>query len=48
MSFTTRSPAVARMADHTAPVIKLTLSLILPGLREWDGIWRTPRRPNGP
>ena len=27
----TRSPAVARMADHTAPVVKLTLTLILPG-----------------
>jgi len=23
----TRSPAVARMADHTAPVVKLTLAL---------------------
>jgi len=30
---TTRSPAVARMADRTAPVVKLTLTLtqILPG-----------------
>jgi len=27
----TRSPAVARMADHTAPVIKLTLTLTLTG-----------------
>jgi len=36
----TRSPAVARMANHTAPVVKLTLtlSLILSGPREWDGV----------
>ena len=27
----TRSPAVARMANRTAPVIKLTLTLILTG-----------------
>jgi len=25
----TRCPAVARMADHTAPVVKLTLTLTL-------------------
>jgi len=38
--FITRSPAVARMADCTAPVVKLglTLTLILPGPREWDGV----------
>ena len=32
----TTSPAVARMADRTAPVVKLTLTLtqILPGARE--------------
>jgi len=30
----TRSLVVARMADRTAPVVKLTLTLILPGLRE--------------
>jgi len=29
-----KNPAVARMADHTAPVVKLTLTQILPGLRE--------------
>jgi len=36
----TRSPAVAKMADRTAPVVKLTLTLaiILPGPREWDGV----------
>jgi len=36
----TRSPAVARMADHTAPVIKLTLTLVLISLgpRECHGI----------
>jgi len=27
----TRSPAVARMADRTAPVVKLTLTLTLTG-----------------
>ena len=38
--FLTRSQAVARMADRTAPVVKLTLTLtqILPGAREWDGV----------
>jgi len=34
----TRSPAVAGMADRTAPVVKLTLTLILPGAQEWDGV----------
>jgi len=40
MNCKTRSPAVARMADRTAPVVKLTLTLtqILPGVREWDGV----------
>jgi len=34
----TRSPAVARMADRTAEVVKRTINLILPGQREWDGV----------
>jgi len=36
----TRSPAVARMADRTAPVVQLTLTLtqILPGARESDDV----------
>jgi len=32
--YLTRSPAVARMADCSAPVVKLTLTLILPGSGE--------------
>jgi len=34
----TRSPAVAKMADRTAPVVKLTLTLILLDPPEWDGV----------
>jgi len=35
-----RSQSVARMADRTAAVVKLTLNLtlILPGPQEWDGV----------
>jgi len=36
-----RSPAVARMADRIAPVVKLTLTLtLMQGPREWDGVRR--------